>query len=280
MKRRTALKYAATLFAAGLAVRNTGSSQKKYVSTSQKQNTMRIQRLGWAGLKIETASTTLFVDAIYGDPQKDIALTAGTAAVHALITHHHYDHYDVSALQKVFHPQSRLYCYDKCLPWLDGGLTTQPVKLYEPVDVSGWAGELTAIPVPAVDGFGHPQVSWVIKGGGKTIIHCGDTLWHGYWHTIAQAYGPFDIAFVPINGARINMGKVTDTGMPAVMTPEQAVVAGKLLQAKYVCPIHYGRPAGTYFETPDPENSFLQFANERKVTPLLVKEGDEVRWPS
>ncbi|HEY4613457.1 MAG TPA: hypothetical protein VII11_10775 [Bacteroidota bacterium] len=88
------------------------------------------------------------------------------------------------------------------------------------IDVSRWMDDFVAIPVPAVDGFGHPQVSWIVQGGDKKIIHCGDTLWHGYWRDIAIAYGPFDIAFMPINGARLNQGEVRDTGMPAVLTPQ------------------------------------------------------------
>jgi len=276
MKRREVMKLAATtLLSAPLTLKPETSSAQKFISENKK--TMKIQKLNWAGIKIELDEVTLFVDATSYEAQKDMKLTAETTYRHALITHHHPDHFDPAALQTVFDKRSRLYCGEESMSFLDQReLRVHGKKLHQPVDVSLWTSDLVAIPVPAVDGFGHPQVSWVIRGGGKTIIHCGDTLWHGYWHDIAIAYGPFDIAFLPINGARINNGKVIDTGIPAVLTPEQAAVAGKLLQAKRVCPIHYGRPGPTYFEVPNAEENFLKFARERNVNALLLRDGDHV----
>ncbi|HTL07850.1 MAG TPA: MBL fold metallo-hydrolase [Chitinophagaceae bacterium] len=277
MNRRTLLKYT------GLSIPTAFLSPllraQRQEPAEQKNKEMKIQRLSWAGLKIELDGTTLYIDAIYGDAAKDIPLLPKTKAVHALITHHHSDHFDPAALKTVFGESSTLYCHDSVLPWIDArNFKIQPLHLYQPVDVSKWKGDLVAIPVPAVDGFGHPQVSWIVQGGGKKIIHCGDTLWHGYWQDIARAYGPFDVAFMPINAARINQGVVKDTGIACVMNPEQAVVASQLLQAKRVCPIHYGRPGATYFETPDPEGQFIKSAKERKADYIILKEGDVLPW--
>lgn len=272
MKRRTLLKYALSAVPLSSSYQLLPTNTKKESSNT---TTMKIQRLAWAGIKIETDKTTLFVDATSYEEQKDMKLKAGTELVHGLITHHHPDHYDAAALKTVFNTRSRLYCHEDTWPWIDAtDMRTQAVKLHQPVDVSRWTGDLVAIPVPAVDGFGHPQVSWVVQSGGKKIIHCGDTLWHGYWRDIAIAYGPFDVAFMPINAARLSQGKVTDTGIPAVLGPEQAVVAAKLLNAKLVCPIHYGRTSDTYFETPDPEGNFLRFAKERGVNTRVMRVGE------
>lgn len=282
MTRRELLKYSASAISiAALPAVLKAQLNNKVDILPQNNNTMKIQRLAWAGIKIELDKTTLFIDATSYADEKDMKLTVETEYSHALITHHHSDHYDPAALKTVFDKKSHLYCHEDVLPWLDTrDFRTQPVKLYQPIDASRWAADLVAIPVPAVDGFGHPQVSWIVQGGGKKIIHCGDTLWHGYWRDIANAYGPFDIAFMPINAARLNQGKVIDTGIPAVMNPEQAVVASKLLNAKLICPIHYGRPSENYFETPDPEGNFLRFAKERNAKPLLLKEGEYVKWSS
>jgi len=240
--------------------------------------TMKIQRLAWAGIKVNVGKTTLFVDATAYETN-DIKLSSDTEFKHALITHHHTDHFDPASLKTVFDKFSLLVCHEDVLPWIDTReLRTQTLKLYEPIGLSRWTGDIVAIPVPAVDGFGHPQVSWVIEGGGKKIIHCGDTLWHGYWQDIAAAYGPFDIAFMPINAARMNQGRVFDTGIPAVLTPEQAAVAAKLLNAKIACPIHYGRPSANYFETPDPERNFLKFAKDWNLSTMVLKQGEFVNW--
>lgn len=299
MKRRTLFRSAASaLPLAALSTlleshKNLKSNQNNEIPSAQDQHKendspiagkmsiptgkMRIQRLAWAGIKIELDTTSLFVDATSYKEEKDMPLHAETVSRHALITHHHSDHYDPAALKTVFDAKSRLFCHEAVLPWIDTrDLRTQTASLYQPMDISRWSGDLVAIPVPAVDGFGHPQVSWVVKGAGKRIIHCGDTLWHGYWRDIADAYGPFDIAFMPINAARLSQGKVIDTGIPAVMNPEQAVVAGKLLGAERVCPIHYGRPGDNYFETPDPEGDFLRHAKLRGVKTLLLREGEYI----
>ncbi len=279
MKRRTLIKnITASIVSSAIpsVLKSQHNNQKKVkIPSPIKSDNMKIQRLAWAGIKIESGGTTLFIDSTSSEEYNDMKLVAGTDARSALITHHHPDHYDPAALKTVFNNKSRLYCFEETVPWIDSrDLRVQPLKLYQPADISRWAGDLVAIPVPAVDGFGHPQVSWIVQGGGKKIIHCGDTLWHGYWRDIAIAYGPFDIAFMPINAARLSQGKVIDTGIPAVMNPEQAVVAASLLGAKKVCPIHYGRSGGNYIETPDPEDNFLKFAKERNVTPLLLKQGE------
>lgn len=277
MKRREMISYSGAISLGVLP--SLSNLKQESVGRTDQAPTMRIQRLDWAGIKIEIDKTTLFVDATSYPQQRDMKFQVDTEFRHALITHHHTDHFDPEALRTVFDKRSRLFCYEGSLPWIDiRDIRGQSAKLHEPVDVSRWMGDFVAIPVPAVDGFGHPQVSWVIRGGGKTIIHCGDTLWHGYWQDIANAYGPFDVAFLPINGARINQGQIKDTGIPAVLTPEQAVVAGKLLRAVKVCPIHYGRPGENYFETPDPEGNFLRFARERKVNTVLLKTGQFLQW--
>lgn len=106
--------------------------------------------------------------------------------------------------------------------------------------------------MPAVDGFGDPQLSWIVEGGGKRIIHCGDTLFHASWWRIARRFGPFDVAFLPINGATVDFPFLQPPrDQEAVMTPEEAIKAARMLGARSVTPIHHGslhRPPG-YVQT-------------------------------
>src|SRR4029079_15968121 len=93
--------------------------------------------------------------------------------------------------------------------------------------------------VPASDGLGEQQVSWILTCGNRRFIHCGDTLWHGRFGEYGRQYGPFDAAFLPINGfQRIHLNP--PTGQPSSLTPEQAVSAAVLLRATTLVPIHYG----------------------------------------
>ena len=113
-------------------------------------------------------------------------------------------------------------------------------------------GDFTATPVPASDGYGDPQVSWVVSIGSRRIFHGGDTLWHGNWWRIARQHAPFDVAFLPINGASFSWQKPASDA-PAVLTPEQAMDAATILRARTIVPIHFGvRGEEGYQEVEDP----------------------------
>jgi len=68
---------------------------------------LKIQRLAWAGTRIELGGVTLFIDAIAPDPaggQPGPPLTPGAGRNFALVTHHHSDHCDPQALKSVYCP--------------------------------------------------------------------------------------------------------------------------------------------------------------------------------
>ena len=159
-------------------------------------------------------------------------------------------------------------------------LAIRGVALHEPVLLDWLSADVAVTAVPAADGWGLRRVSWVVDGAGRRVIHCGDTLWHGHWWDIARQYGPFDLAFLPINGVVYHRGRYTGSPIPATLTPQQAAVVGQLLGARVVCPIHYGRaddPAH-YAEAPDVEAAFLDEARRRGVGTLVLAAGAWVEW--
>ncbi|HET8912680.1 MAG TPA: MBL fold metallo-hydrolase [Ktedonobacteraceae bacterium] len=247
---------------------------------------MHIQRLTWAGIKIEVGDTTLFIDAIEDAPNwrsgegPVIKLSARTASRHAAITHAHTDHYDHTTLATILGEDGSLICPRPIVDEVSRKtLRVRGVELHEAVLLDWLSADIMAIPVPASDGWGDPQVSWIIDADGRRIIHCGDTIWHGYWWNIARQYGPFDLAFMPINGVTYNRGRFTGSQIPATLTPEQAVTAGQILGAKRICPIHFGmHDPGHYVEFPDARNTFLKIAQERGASTLLLKPGEWVDW--
>jgi L-ascorbate metabolism protein UlaG (beta-lactamase superfamily) len=119
---------------------------------------------------------------------------------------------------------------------------------------------------------------WVVAAGGRRVIHCGDTVWHGAWWHIGRLYGPFDAAFLPINGAKFSWRKPV-TEVPAVMTAEQAVAAALVLGAHIVVPIHYGvlGPEG-YAEKSHAEEELRSFARSRGVGVQIIRPGGRVEW--
>ena len=119
----------------------------------------------------------------------------------------------------------------------DAGLDRRPAEAWESVE----AGPFTITALPAVDGLGDPQLAWAIEAGGRRVLHLGDTVFHGYWWRMARRAGPFDVVFCPINGAAVDFPHIQPPSTePAAMVPEQAALAGELLGAKTVVPIHYG----------------------------------------
>lgn len=122
------------------------------------------------------------------------------------------------------------------------GLNRQPTSPWTSVEV----GPFTLTAVPAVDGSGDPQVSWLIEADGKRVLHLGDTMWHGWWWHIRERYGAPDVVLAPINGPRLNLPhRQPPSSLPAAMDPEQSAFAAELLRAGRLVPIHY---AG--YETP------------------------------
>ena len=238
---------------------------------------MRIRSLGWAGVEITARDERLVVDPLddagavfgwLGDRLAAIPLPtvvpAAPGAVAGLLTHLHRDHADAAALRAavadgapVYEPidhggagLERLALLQADQEMTAAGLNRQPTSPW----ASAEAGPFTVTAVPAVDGSGDPQVSWLIEADGKRILHLGDTMWHGWWWRISERYGPPDVVLAPINGARLNLPhRQPPSSLPAVMDPEQAALAADLLRAERLIPIHYDGydTPGLYEPVPD-----------------------------
>ncbi|GGD50777.1 MBL fold metallo-hydrolase [Paenibacillus nasutitermitis] len=239
---------------------------------------MNIQKLPWAGIRIETGDITILVDPItrileeFGGAREPMyPLGSFGKADAVLITHLHEDHFD---------PVAIIEAYGSAIPvYLPAGMedATRAVGL---TNVNGvtvgssfeLGGDVRVTALPSVDGLGDMQVAWVVEGAGHKVIHCGDTLWHGYWWNIAQHYGPFDAAFLPVNGAVLELPGMIPSGQPICLTPEQAVAATAVLGATTLVPIHYETMnyPPIYNETPNIATR-LAAASGGKVNIRLIK---------
>ena len=246
---------------------------------------MRISRLSWAGIRIELSGARLLLDAFsdiasvrsyLGKPRMPVVLAADHGSIDfALVTHLHPDHYDPTTLRQSLTPTGRVVCDRRVAGKIEkDGLPVMAVDLEQPIPL----GPARVVAVPAVDGFGYDQVSWVVEAEGKKIIHCGDTLWHGYWWQIRRQHGPFDVAFLPINGAVAQFAGMQASGIPACMTPREAAAAGALLGARLLCPIHYGMfdSPPLYAEHPDAEQTFLKEVSGRGLRAHVVAPSSSV----
>ncbi len=265
--------------AAAMPAAATGARE---ISRSAKK--IRIRRLPWAGILIESENVALFIDAIAPDSKKGqpADVLATTREAHAIVSHNHGDHFSHDTVAGILGKNGLLVCQRAVADWIDQrGLRVQPVDLWQPVFFPRYGDDLVAFAVPAVDGWGVPQSSWVIDAGGIRIFHGGDTQWHGHFADFGRAYGPFDAAFLPINGARQQDGRFSDLGIPAVLTPEQAAAAAKLLRSKVIVPIHFGNPdPPSYVEVRDAVAALETAAKRMNVAVQTMDIGQSIEIPA
>jgi len=247
---------------------------------------LRVQRLSWAGVRVVLGDTTIVADASAGmapphPPGRApwVPDDAGTRWRYALITNLLNDHYDPATLRRVLGPRGRVVCLEaNAASVASDGLRVRPVHLWEPVLLGGDASVIVVTAVPCADGFGEPGVMWVLRGGERRLLHGGDVLWHAHWWRIAAQLGPFDAAFLPINGV-VFQGTPPHVDIARTLTPEQAVAACVALGARRLCPIHHGLndPPG-YVETPDALARAARAATGAGIVLSDLGEGDWLDW--
>ena len=255
---------------------------RKSVFAAASADGLRIQRLAWAGIRLQLPQATLFIDPLVNPDEWGAALKGPLISVddavgdtYVLITHAHGDHFDGKAVEAALRKGGALVYPAGTNPLpVPPGARARPSALWEPQLL----GDFTATAVPASDGYGDPQVSWVVSAGGRRIFHGGDTLWHGHWWRIGRQFGPFDAAFLPVNGARFGWRQpVSD--VPAVLTPEQAVEAATVLRARCLVPIHYGVSGiAEYVEVEDPIGRLRVAAREKPISIQSIEPGAWVEW--
>ncbi len=239
---------------------------------------MNIQRLPWAGVRVQFETTSIVIDPLYnfptkfGQPNEPMYALSEFGPVDAvLITHQHGDHFDPEAIVAFYGEDIPVYIPLEALELARSSKlkNVHGVVLGESVQV----GTLTATATHSVDGVGDSQVAWIVQGEDKKIIHCGDTLWHGYWWKIAKTYGPFDAVCLPVNGAVVELPGLTPSGQPISMSPEQAASAAVVLGAANWVPIHYGaiHHPPIYRQTPDLLDRLEAAAAQNKVNLVLLK---------
>lgn len=223
---------------------------------------MRIRRLGWAGVEIEEGGARIAIDPLgtlgffeefWGDEDdRDelVQLDAGSLDG-ALVTHLHRDHTDPEALAAALKNgaplagPARLRFYSDLQRFAVGqveeGLSALGIERKELAPgESLQIGPFEAIACHSVDGVGANQVAWLVKAGGQSVLHCGDTLWHGWWWDITSEYGAPDVVCLPANGVEIDFLMNKPPVDQAVdLSPEQAVDAAYALGAGRLMPIHF-----------------------------------------
>lgn len=259
-----------------------------------------VKRLGWAGIQLAVGDQRLVIDLFeernamapfIEEVTGPLPAPDGPVDV-ALVTHLHADHTDPVALGRAL-VDDGLVLRPAPAPGNDwdrvataaaeAGLAAGKAKV---VTVEPWQthelGAFTATAVPASDGFGDPQISWVVEAAGRRIFHGGDTIYHGAWWPIASRFKPFDAVFLPVNGATCDFPhRQPPSPFLASMDPAQAAAAAFMLGADLAVPIHYDGIdiPGLYEPTPDAAAAFESAAAEHGVATMVLEAGAELAWP-
>jgi len=144
-----------------------------------------------------------------------------------LITHHHGDHFDLNAIEKIKKENTIVILTKLCAENFDGGIVMN----------NGDIEETNGIKIEAVPAYNivhkrdngepfHPKGEgngYVITFGDKKVYVAGDTENTPEMKDMKE----IDIAFLPMN-------------LPYTMTPEMVADAAKSFKPKILYPYHYG----------------------------------------
>ena len=265
----------------------------------ERDQVINVRRLGWAGFEIESGGEVLLIDPLEAAPDLEPFVGApqtllpepsrpGEAAA-VLVTHLHSDHADPTAIGRALGPDGVLLrpkrsgggdLESAALAGSEAGLAEAGIAQRE---VAPWerydVGPFAVTAVPAVDGFGDPQVSWVVEAAGRRVFHGGDTIFHGSWWSIAMRCGPIDLALLPVNGPVVDLPhRQPPNPLVSVMDPGQAAIAAQLLRAGLAVPMHYDTfgKAPIYVQTAHPAERFAEAASGLGVKAAIVEPGERV----
>jgi L-ascorbate metabolism protein UlaG (beta-lactamase superfamily) len=263
---------------------------------------MEVRWLGWAGVEVRSGDDAVVIDpledggavfAALGERAAAAPVPATVApdsrgtALAGLVSHLHRDHADAGALAGALQEGAPVY-----EPAGIGGEDVENLALAQAEHeleraglrrrrVADWErsqeGPFALTALPAVDGLGDPQVSWLVEADGRRVLHLGDSIFHGYWWRLAQRHGPFDLVFAPVNGAVVRFPhRRPASPLAAAMEPEQAALAAELLGARTVVPMHYdGYEIDPYYlPVSDARRRFIEASEERPHETLVLEPGE------
>ena len=183
----------------------------------------------------------------YGIELRDLPELAGV-----VVSHEHYDHYDMQAFQA--YP-------DKQVPLAVIRGTAGPAREVGFSNVIEMeAGETTTfgpITVTAIPGkHGVPEITYMLQVEDCTVYFGGDTLLIPQFNELPQRFPKVDVALLAMNG--LQRRKLDD--MQVVMNPYDAAEFCKLIHPRYVVPIHY-----TFTGGPIKDREVLKYAGSPGV---------------
>ncbi|MEO7175554.1 MAG: MBL fold metallo-hydrolase [Saprospiraceae bacterium] len=240
---------------------------------------MTIQKLNWAGIKLECGDKIVLIDAVQnfkpyypvlGNPLTPVVnFRDEVKADYVLFTHLHLDHFDTSVIERCLKEDGKIIAYKKHEKEI--AKLNRNYILLENDEVFQENGIIFKS-VYSLDGIGEEQCAWIVEFNKTKIFHGGDTIWHNQFWKLGKENPNIRYAFMPINGAIVNFQIVglQYSTVPASMTPEQAFNAAKLLQAESLIPIHYGKFETEFYRPTDTSFAVLDNLSLQIIQPFQI----------
>jgi L-ascorbate metabolism protein UlaG (beta-lactamase superfamily) len=148
-----------------------------------------------------------------------------------VVSHGHYDHYDMKAFQT--HPNKQVPMAVK------RGIaqTARKVGFTNVIEMDAWEttsfGPITVTATPGKHGV--PEITYMLQANGFTVYFGGDTLLIPELSEIPQRFPQINVALLALNGLKIRpLGN-----RQVVMNAQDAAELCRIIEPRYAVPIHY-----------------------------------------
>jgi L-ascorbate metabolism protein UlaG (beta-lactamase superfamily) len=218
---------------------------------------LRVTFVNHATTLIQLDGVNLLTDPIWSERSSPVSF-AGPARVRppgirfedlppldvVLVSHNHYDHLDLPTLQRLRRergsPQILTGLGNGALLRGEGIANVDEIDWWESREI-GHGVKITAVPMQHFCGRGvtdRNRTLWtgfVVSGPAGNVLFAGDTGFGTHFQAIADAFGAFRLALLPIGAYRPEwfMGPVHES-------PAQAAEAQRVLRAQTAVAIHFG----------------------------------------
>ncbi len=252
---------------------------------------LRLWWLGQSGFLLGIGNQRLLLDPYlsdsltrkYADTDKPhTRLTARVIAPELLTgitaitsSHNHTDHLDAETLLPLLaaNPGAKLIIPEANRSFVADRLGIAP-ELPVGLDAgqSATVGQFEIHGIPAAhndvdrDEVGHHRyLGYVVRCGGWTLYHSGDTLLHAGLVNALAAFAPIDIAFLPINGNK------PERRVAGNLDGTEAAQLAHEIGTRWVIPCHYEMFA---FNTADPQELFVPECQRLGQAFRLLRAGE------
>ena len=189
-----------------------------------------------------------------------------------LLTHAHFDHFHKPTLRRLPHPKIGV------MPWGVGNLARN-LGFSRIIELDWWESfgqrewKVTFTPsqhwgARTLRDLHRGYGGFVLEHQGRKIYHAGDSAYFDGFKQIGNFFSP-EIALLPIGAYH------PDSFRRMHMGPDEAIVAFKDLQARWLVPMHYGAFKLSFEEMDEPPRWLRQIARQEKLTPQvrILEEG-------